>query len=648
MKHLILGTSGHVDHGKTLLVKALTGIDCDTHKEEKLRGITINLGFAHLDLPSGDTIGIIDVPGHRDFINTMVAGACGIDMALLVVAADGGVMPQTREHLQIMMILGIRTGIVAITRIDLTGPAETEATAAKISELTKGTFLENCPVVKVSSKTGEGIETLKKTIGNVALTLADRPRRELFRMYIDRIFSVSGFGTVVTGSVIGGSIREGAKAYLLPAGKELRVRRLEHHGREVKEVIAGDRASLNLAGLSREEFVRGMMVADRLLRTTQLLDARLYLFDPGRTLGLWSQAAFLMGTYETQAKVHLIDRNVLEPGGNGIVQIHLPAPCVAQTGDRFVLRSSSSDISLGGGEIIDPTPLHHRRRPPELVENLSRLASGKLPELLATEIRKHPSGITHNDLATILNISPEEVLETARQSMPEGILTFNNGTDLYFLSREMYDALIGRCFTALSEHHRRNPLAPEGKTAEELLGLSGMEQSPRSTGLLRTLLEGLVKEGKLKKAGHTWVLADHTVEITPRYQEQIGSIEKYLIDSGMKTPIPVELAAYAQERGIDEKTLRQILRHLVNTKKAYAIEGSYLYGALVDSCRVKLLRKLAETPEGITVAQFRDLIGANRKICLLLLAIFDGEEVTERQGDVRVITGKGREAVGGE
>jgi len=646
MKHLILGTSGHIDHGKTTLVKALTGIDCDTHKEEKLRGITINLGFAHITIPSGDTISIIDVPGHRDFIHTMVAGASGIDMALLVVAADNGVMPQTREHLQIMQILGIRSGIIAVTRIDLTEPDIADMVVEEIRDLTKGTFLDNCPVVKVSSKTGEGIDKLKRTIADIAASLTDRPKREVFRMYIDRIFSISGFGTVVTGSVLGGSIMEGSPVYLLPGGKELRVRRLERHGREVKEVTAGDRASLNLVGLSREDFERGMLVADSLLRTTQLLDARLYLFDQGRSLALWSQAMFLMGSFEAQARVHLIDHNLLRPGENGIIQIHLPVSCVAQIGDRFVLRSSSSDISLGGGEIIDATPLHHRRRPAELVENLSRLASGKLPESIAAEIKKHPNGISHKDLADALNVSAAEILDVTAGSVSENIVTFTSETLTFFVSTVKYAALSERIAAIVTGHHKHNPLDPDGKPVDELIGALGMNPGVESHQILRLILEDMGKKGKLKKIRNTWALPGHAVQVSPQFEARIHSINKYLLDSGLKTPLFSDLLAFATKLGMDEKTLKQVLRHLVNTKKAYAFEGNYLHGTIVDSCRVKLLQKLAVTPDGLTVAQFRDLIDANRKICLLLLGIYDTEKVTERRGDVRVITEAGKAALG--
>ena len=479
MKHLILGTAGHVDHGKTALVKALTGIDCDTHQEEKRRGITINLGFAHLPLPSGDTVGIIDVPGHRDFIHTMVGGASGIDIALLVVAADSGIMPQTREHLRIMEALGIKAGIIALTRIDLATPEMVECAREELQEFTSGTFLEKSPVVKVSSVTGSGIDKLKEAIAKVAAQVGDRPAREVFRMYIDRIFSVSGFGTVVTGSVLGGTLTAGASAWLMPTGRELRVRRIERYGQEVDKVVAGDRASLNLAGLSREEFERGMLISDRPLRITTLLDAKLRLFEAARPLERWSQALFLQGTYEAQARVHLLDCDHLSPLDEALVQIHLAHPGVAQFNDRFVLRSTSSDATIGGGAVLDATPLHHRRRPGNLVAGLQQLAGGSPAALIAAEVRKYPAGVLEPTLAGQLNLAPAEIRETAGL-LPADIRSFpglKTGTPYHYIHKDAYDAIVKGLHAILARHHKDHPLSEEGKTAEEFFGMLGLEHS---------------------------------------------------------------------------------------------------------------------------------------------------------------------------
>jgi selenocysteine-specific elongation factor len=642
MKHLILGTAGHVDHGKTALVKALTGIDCDTHKEEKRRGITINLGFAHLTLQSGDTIGIIDVPGHRDFVHTMVSGANGIDIALLVVASDGGVMPQTREHVRIMELLGIKTGIIALTRIDLTTPDVADLCAAEVAEFVSGTFLEQAPVVRVSAVTGVGLDALRAAITMAASAASERPAGEGFRMYIDRIFSVSGFGTVVTGSALGVTLKTGDRAYLLPSGRELRVRRLERYGQEVAEVRAGDRVSINLAGLTREEFVRGMMVADRILRITSMIDVRVNLFESSHKLPLWSQTIFLMGTFEAQARIHLIDRNFLAPGADGIAQIHLPVPCAPHFGDRFVLRSTSGDMTLGGGEIIDASPLRHRRRPKELVTRLERLASGDQAGFVAEEVRKQHGPVTVARLAENLNMSAGEI-SAALETLPDDIDSILVGDhQRLYIPHSVYQEIETRCVRAIEAYHRANPMVEEGRTVEDLFSQTGLKNGHDDMLFLRHLLDALCKRKILKPVKKTWAHATHAVNVSKEFDAQTRSIEEFLQKSGMKLPLTSDFEAAALKAGMDRNALKQAVRYLINKGRIASLEGSYIHRDIVVRCRRALMDKLKAVPEGITVAQFRDLVGGNRKTCVPLLELFDAEGITERRGDVRVITEKGR------
>jgi selenocysteine-specific elongation factor len=641
MPHAIIGTAGHIDHGKTALVRALTGIECDTHREEKRRGITINLGFAHLELPGGITVGIVDVPGHRDFIHTMVSGASGIDIALLVVAADGGIMPQTREHLAIMDMLGVRRGLVALTRIDLIDSELLSMATEETVAFTKGTFLENAPVVPVSSKTGEGIETLRGALARQVAAVDTRPDAGLFRMYIDRIFSVSGFGTVVTGSVLGGRVAEGSKLYLHPGPKEVRVRRIERYGGEAAEVVGGDRASLNLAGLSREEFVRGMMIADRELRTTVMIDARVTLFENTHAVKLWSQVQFFIGTFEAQVRMHLIDVDVLRPGEEAVVQLHLPEPCVAQAGDRFVIRSTSNDLTIGGGTVIDPAPLHHRRRPAELVKKLHTLSGGSFADLLSAEIKKHAGGISQHDLAAILNCSSGDIDTTAPELSTDTII-LSDEKETWYIDRTNALSIDKRIVDSIAAHHRRNPLDSAGRTVEELQGMVGLTSASQGK-MLHLLLTRLIGDGRLKKVGHTWALANHTARPSPQYEKAIAAVDAFFAASGLQAPLESELGSIARQQSIDDHLLRQILTLLVSRRSLIPVEGTWLHSSIVGPVRTKLLGELARRPDGMTVAQFRDLIGGNRKICLLLFAIFDREGSTEREGDVRKITARGRE-----
>jgi len=642
VKHLIMGTAGHVDHGKTALTKALTGVDCDTHKEEKARGITINLGFTHLDLPNGDSLGIVDVPGHRDFVHTMVGGAAGIDLALLVVAADSGVMPQTIEHLRIMDVLGIRDGLVALTRMDLAEPEIAGLAEEEIAKLVRGTFLWGSSVVRVSAVTGEGLDLLKEAIAEVVSRIESRRGGEVFRLFPDRVFTVSGFGTVVTGSVIGGTLRAGGTAYLLPGGKELRVRRIERHGQEVEQVVAGDRASINLAGLKREEFKRGMILSDRLLPATRRLDAQLRLFERTRPLDLWSRVVLHFGTYEHQARAHLIDRTRLSAGETGLVQIHLDEPCVAQYGDRFVIRSTSNDMTLGGGEIIDPTPLHHRRRTAKAIEGMARVAGGEWPEREASEVRKRFRPVAHQEIADILNVPADQVRALAVEHLPDDIVCRTGGDQLYLIVKREFERLREACLKSMAAYHRRHPLERGGRTIEELAGVLALGGEPASLAMLRILVRELEGEQRLKRVGKTWALAGHGVEIGPTLAKKIQCVDDFLCHCRMHLPLKSDLARATASKNIERRELKEILRHIVRERRAYYIDGDYIHATVVDRCREMLLRALAGQEEGITVARFRDLVAGNRRICLPLLGIYDAEGVTERMGDLRLLTEKGR------
>ncbi|MBD3418658.1 MAG: selenocysteine-specific translation elongation factor [Chitinivibrionales bacterium] len=638
-RHLIMGTAGHIDHGKTALVHKLTGIECDTHKEEKRRGITINLGFAHATLANGDSIGIVDVPGHKNFVHTMVSGACGIDFVLMVIAADSGIMPQTREHLHIMHILGIRHGLTALNKIDLVDKEVCELAQEEIAEFTEGTFLEGAPVVPVSSRTGEGFDELNAQLNAIAAKVKERPSGEVFRLYIDRIFSVSGFGTVVTGSVLSGRLSLDSKAYLLPGEDELRVRRIERHGAAVQEVIAGDRASLNLTGMNRDSFRRGMLVSDRPLRSTQMIDARLTLFNHSRRFGIWTQVIFLFGTFEAQARVHLIDKNSLHGGEEAIVQIHLPAPCVVQAGDKYVIRSSSSDVTLGGGELLDALPLHHRRRPQELIEGLSKIAAGKLPELVAVEVRKQRNGTSAASLSSLLNKSEREICSILIQNMPHDICVFTHETDVLAAPRPTVSAFEEKITRKLATYHKYHPLEKGGLSANELYGILGVDKNSDGARLIQLVLDDMQRKSLLKKVRHSWALPSHQVTLSEHQRREIDFVKNFLDACGMKMPTMSVLHEQAASRGMDAKKVRSILHYLAARGDAYYIEPEFVSAKAVDPSREKLINALKQKPAGLTVAEFRNLTDGNRRICLFMYALFDNEGLTVRQGDVRVLRG---------
>jgi len=638
-----MGTAGHIDHGKTALIKALSGIDCDTHPEEKLRGITINLGFAHLHLPSGNTLSIVDVPGHKDFIHTMVSGASGIDFVCMVIAADSGIMPQTREHLQIMQMLQITTGVVALTKTDLVDNDIIELAQEEIRDFVRGTFLERAKIVPVSALTRQGIPGLADAIEECVDAVPQRQAGEIFRMFVDRIFTVSGFGTVVTGSVISGAVQTGGHAYLLPSGKKLRLRRIQRHGEDVQSVVAGDRASLNLVGLEREDFRRGMIIADRPLNATRMVDVRLSMFRHARKISLWSDVIFLLGTFEAQARIHVLDKNSASGGDTVLAQIHLPQPCNISIGDRFIVRSTSGDLTLGGGEVIDATPLHHRRRRQELIENLEKIAEGDLPELIAAEVRKHRRPLNSSEISERLNVALPDIAAVLKTDMPPGMMVVElHGQTAFIVSEDDHTRLIDTIIKNVESYHKRNPVEQAGRTAKELLSAIEMDNTAAGEEFLVKLLEKLVLQKRLKQVGNTWALASHTVTISQDLGKQIDMMDTFLAGFGMKVPLLAEIEAFASKAGMDSKALSQVLRHLINKKRIYHIENDYLHAGVVDSMRIKLMKILRDTPGGLTVAQFRDLVADNRKICLRLFSIFDIEGLTLRKGDIRYITEKGR------
>ncbi|MBS1197744.1 MAG: selB [Proteobacteria bacterium] len=638
MKHLIMGTAGHVDHGKTSLVKALTRIDCDTHVEEKKRGITIHLGFAHLDLGDGETLGIVDVPGHKDFIHTMVGGASGIDFVLLVIAADSGIMPQTREHLNIMRILGIKRGIIALTKADLVDAELLAMVREEVSELVAGTFLEDAPIIDVSAKTGAGLEALQDAIRTLVQQSEAKPEAGVFRLFVDRIFTVSGFGTVVTGSVLSGKVKTGDTLHLLP-GKEdgYRVRRLERHGAEMGEIVAGDRASINLVGLERADFRRGMLLSDRLLRPSTMIDARLEIYEPEVALGHWSQVIFHVGTHEQQARLHLLDKDKLKAGETALVQIHLREPSVLQHGDRFVIRNSSDEWTLGGGEVIDIAPLHHRRRKEKVIQEVGKLAEGKMSEIIGIEVRKFYRATTPVEIAASLNVAVEKVDEALARKLPSDIVRQEGRSGVLLMTRDGQEDMRKGINKAIQAYKSANPLAGRGADFDEIRSFLRLDRNTPGEEMLRVLLVQLTEKGKLQEKDKTWQLVSDLGEISDEQRQRIAAIESYIQSCGLQVPLMSVMEDVAAKQNMSDKDLKQVLHHLVVNGAICRVQDEVISRRVVDDCRQKLVERYAGDKQGFTVADFRDLTGSNRKTSLLLLAIFDQEKLTRRQGDLRVV-----------
>lgn len=635
-----MGTAGHIDHGKTMLVRALTGIDCDTHDEEKKRGITIHLGFAHLKLPSGDSIGIVDMPGHKDFIHTMVSGASGIDIALLVISADSGIMPQTKEHLWIMQTLGVSKGLVAMTKIDAVDAETAEIAEEDIRSFTKNTFLDKQPLLRISSVTGQGIDELKNEI--MRLVEESQPKKSvgIFRMYPDRIFSIPGFGSVLTGSVIEGKAGKDSRISVIPGGgKEYRIRRMERHGEETEDVFSGDRASINLSGFDRKDFFRGSLLSDRKLSETMMIDARITVFKESRKLSLWSNIIFLLGTHEQQARLHVLSAKALNPGDTGDVQIHLSRSVAARYKDRFVLRNSSDDCTLGGGYILDVAPLHHRRRTPSLIGKLSKIAEGGLPAAVEEEILKRGGAEKLSELSRSMNIHENILLDIRSESKAVSFLPFKN--DYIALRREEEISLRKRLPSLIGAFVEKNPLLNRGPSLEEIKNSAYANKSKAFSDLIGVILEEMREKGEIQKKGESWFFAGKSPSLDPKLLKQVEIMDKFLESFGSKVPKYEEISQHAANSKICEKELKLVLNYLVQIKKVYRIEEEYISAMTVEKARKILKDKLKGDKEGITVAGFRDMIGANRKLCLLLFALYDLEGFTFRKGDLRFLKNSG-------
>ncbi len=636
-KHLILGTAGHVDHGKTELIKALTGFDCDTHKQEKERGITINLGFSHLDLPNGNSIGIVDVPGHVDFIKTMVAGAAGIDLVLLIIAADEGVMPQTEEHLQIMQMLQIKYGLIVLTKIDLVDEELLALSKDEIKEFTSDTFLKNAPILEVSSRSKKGIPELITSIIELCEKVNVKDSAGIFRMYIDRFFSKKGFGTIVNGSVISGSISRKDNIYLLPAHKELRIRALQHHGEEVEKIFAGDRASLNITGAKHEEIQTGMALSDSLIQASDLIDVKVTIFAD-RHLGNWSNVIFLFGANRLFAKMHLLNKESLEKRQTSLAQIYLPQKIIVQFGDKFVIRNSSGDLTLGGGSVVDPYPLHHRRKRRKQIRIVEGIASGNLEEIIWAEVNKVNRAISHTEISQMINQTPQEIAEFIKKNAVRDIVVFWDENELVFLTEKLWKKYQQKILKQLAIHHQQNPLLENGLTSKEMKSFFSREKKKNAEIVLENILSELANHHKIEKIGESWKLAKHKIQIKAKLRSRLNEIETYFKQNG-------ELAHSFQNirkefPKISENMLKQMLSYFFEQKILSVLEGKYFLSSFLKQAENVLRSYLDKHPEGIRLSEFRDLLSTNRTTAILLLEYFDGIGMTLRKDEFRVLKNK--------
>ena len=631
MKQIILGTAGHIDHGKTSLIKALTGIDTDRLKEEKERGITIELGFAHLDLPGGKRLGIVDVPGHEKFVKNMVAGATGIDLVALVIAADEGVMPQTREHLEICKILKVRHGLVVLTKIDMVDEDWLDLVKEDVMDYLSETFLADAPLVEVSSVSGQGIKELVRVLDELVLEIPERDLGHVFRLPIDRVFTMKGFGTVITGTSVSGKIRTGDDVTVYPKGIVSKIRGIQVHNKEVTEVRAGLRTAVNLQGMERAVLRRGNVLATKdSLRPTYMVDVHLELLNSSpRKLKNRAKARFHTGTSEIISTVVLLDRDVLEPGDECFAQIRLDEPTTVLKGDRYVLRSYSPIRTVGGGEILNALPKKMKRFAENASSNMELLYKGELYETIELFVsfgRFH--GVEDVELSFLTNTSKKKLDDALKVLKAQKRVTQydkERGALIHadFLKKAR-DEIVG----TIDKHHKDFPLKA---------GLVKEELRSRTTGagnlkLFNFLVNQLTNEGVIVQDKEVVHLKDHRVTLAQDQEKTRQQIEKIYLKSGLQPPYFKEL-----KEKFPGNTGADVLEVMVKEGLLLKVkEGLFFHSKAVGDLRKRLIDFLKKNGE-ITTPQFKDLTGVSRKYTIPLIEYFDLNQLTVRVGDSRVL-----------
>jgi len=639
---LILGTAGHIDHGKTALVKALTGVDTDRLPEEKRRGITIELGFAELVLDQY-RLGIVDVPGHERFVRTMLAGATGIDVALLVVAADDSVKPQTREHLEILRLLDLEAGVIALTKCDLPDPAWVDLVEQEVRELVSGTFLEAAPLVRTSALTGQGVDALATALAEAAARAANSDRRREagpFRMAVDRAFTLPGHGTIVTGSVSSGRVRVGDELAVEPGGPRARVRSLQNHDRPAEEVHRGQRAAINLPGLEHQQINRGHELATPgHLVPSRLLSVTLKLLDSApRPLKHRARVRLHLGTAELMASVVLLDRDRLLPGDSGPAQLFLKQPAVATWGQPLVIRSESPVITIGGGRVLDPDAPKLRRRDDRGLGRLADLSSGDplVRASAAIGFVGHRKWEPEH-LARIAGVSDAD--QICRKLVDRGDLVeiVVSPTRTVRIHREVLDDLAARIETVLAEMHRQSPL----QAAIDRSRLASRFAYLDSDAVLDAVLASMAAAGRVQVTERAVALAGHGPKLSRGQCDLLRQIVEVYAEAEFQPPTLKELKSRFAP---NQAAIRELVELAAADGRLVKISAEfYLHADAERESRKTLADRLAEGP-GMTVSQIREALATTRRYAIPLCEYFDRIGFTERQGDLRVLKSRSSSA----
>jgi selenocysteine-specific elongation factor len=632
MKHVILGTAGHIDHGKTALVKALTGVDTDRLKEEKERGITIELGFTFLDLPSGTRLGIVDVPGHERFVKHMVAGAWGIDLVALVIAADEGVMPQTREHLDICSLLKVKRGLVVLTKIDLVESEFLDLVREEVKDVVHGTFLRDAPILPVSSVTGEGISDLVQAIDRLSEEIEEKSSEGLVRLPIDRVFVMKGFGTVVTGTMVSGSLSVGETVEILPSGLKGKIRNMQVYNQAVETAFAGQRTAVNLQGIETAGVERGnVLVRPDTLVSTQILDAWFeYLTNAPRPLKHRARLRFHVGTNLTIASVFLLEHEDLKPGDEGFVQVRLDRPILALPQDHFVIRDPSAVQTLGGGVVLDPHPFRHKRHSKSVIADLRVLKEGNGEAVLRHHIlRSEIAGTTQEALLNRVALSPKETLRLLRKMRDQKEIRVIDTERMKVIDVRQYARLREMTLSQLGEFHQRFPMK-SGLAKEELRTKLPKEMDVK---LFQTLLNELAESKEVVMEKDKLMLPGHRIASDDE-KGLFRQTEEALRKADLQPPSSKELA---DEWSADEKEVQEVLEHLAHKGVLIKIRsGMYFHREGIEHLKGKLVDHFKRSRE-LTTPQFKEITGVSRKFTIPLIEYFDQIRFTLRLGDKRIL-----------
>jgi selenocysteine-specific elongation factor len=636
MKHIILGTAGHVDHGKTSLIKALTGIDTDRLREEKERGITIELGFASLSLPGGLQLGIVDVPGHERFIKNMVSGASGIDLVMMVIAADEGVMPQTKEHLNICSFLGIKKGLVVISKADMVNEDWLDLVMEDVGNFLVGSFLESVPIIPVSATTGVGLTDLIQTLDKISLEIGEETDPGIFRLPVDRVFTMKGFGTVITGTLMSGAIDLGEMVEILPSGVSSKIRGIQVHNETVERAEAGQRTAINFQGLEKESINRGdVVVRPGTLTPSQSLDV-CFEYLPGfeRKLKNRAQVRFHYGTSEIMARLIPMDREAVKSGEKIFAQLILEEPAITMAGDRFVIRSYSPVTTIGGGVIVDPHPPKHKRFQTDVLEEFTSLLEGdEVTKAGVIITRSGLSGITLHELVVRTGMTRNQLRKILDRMFSDKQAILLDKEEIRVVSYAPYGALLEHFLEELGRYHRKNPLR-EGLPREELRRSIGLVQNLKVFSLA---LRDLERQGKIVVDRENVRLKEHRVDLGVGLEEIRKEIEELYRKTGLTPPNVREvLEKFPGEKAKVDDVLSVLLKEGTLIRVAADL---YFHKEAIAKLREDYKKHLMADGQA-NPATFKVLTGLSRKFIIPLMEYFDMSKLTIRSGDVRILREK--------